>query len=104
MPASPLELVWAPTARRDLVDIWFYFAGVGSPEVAERLLRDIDNTVSRLLRHPMAGRPREDIAPSLRSVLVQPYAILYRLSESAIEIVRVLHTRRDFAAAFSDDV
>lgn len=58
----------------------------------------------RLLWHPMAGRPREDIAPSLRAVLVQPYAVLYRVTETAIEIVRVLHTRRDFATAFSEDV
>jgi hypothetical protein len=32
-----------------------------------------------------------------------PDAILYRVSESNIEIIRVIHTRRDFAAAFYDD-
>lgn len=103
MPARPYELVWAPCARRDLIDIWNYFTGVASSDVAERLLREIDEAITRLLNHPMAGRPRDDIAPSLRAVLVRPYAILYRVKGSNVEVIRILHTRRDFAAAFSDD-
>ena len=103
MPANPRELVWAPTARRDLLDIWVYFTSVASSEIAEELLRNIDKATKRLLRHPMLGRPREDIATLLRAILVQPYAILYRVNDANIEIVRVLHTRRDFTAAFSDD-
>jgi toxin ParE1/3/4 len=103
MPAGPSELVWAPQARRDLLDIWAYYTDVASSEVAERLLHDIDRAGMRLLRHPLSGRPRDDVSPSLRSVLVPPYAILYRVTEANVEIARVLHTRRNFAAAFSDD-
>lgn len=77
------------------------YTEIASSDVAERLLRDIDKTARRLLRHPMSGRLRSDIAPSLRSVLVQPYAILYRVTDTSLDIVRILHTRRDFAVAFS---
>src|SRR5947199_10813495 len=40
--ASARRLAWAPRARRDLQDIWQYFARVGSPEIADGLLREID--------------------------------------------------------------
>ncbi len=103
MPARPYELVLAPKARRDLIDIWNYFTALASSDVAERLLRDIEKASVRLLSHPKLGRPRDDVAPFLRAVLVRPYAILYRTDDSRVEIVRILHTRRDFAAAFSDD-
>jgi toxin ParE1/3/4 len=102
MSANRNELVWAPEARRDLVEIWNYFTAVASSEVAETLLRDIDKASARLLRHPLSGRPRDDIAPSLRSVIVRPYVILYRQREPNIEIVRILHMRRNFAAALLD--
>ena len=103
MPASPRDLVWAPSARRDLVDIWIYYADLASADVAERVLRDIGTGAGMLLGHPMLGRPRGDLAPSLRSVLVQPYAVLYRVTDAGVEVVRVLHTRRDFATAFTQD-
>jgi toxin ParE1/3/4 len=104
MPANPRDLVWAPAARRDLLDIWAYYTDVASSDVAERLLHDIGRAALRLLRHPMSGRPRGDIASSLRSMLVRPYAILYRATDTGVEIVRVLHTRRDFAAVFAEEV
>jgi len=38
----------------------------------------------------------------LRSVLVSPYVIFYRVGESSLDIVRVLHGRRDLDAIFAD--
>jgi plasmid stabilization system protein ParE len=40
--------------------------------------------------------------PGLRPILVRPYIVFYRVSSNSIEIVRVLHQRRNFAAVFSD--
>jgi len=42
--------------------------------------------------------------PGLRSVLVLPYGIFYRVAESSVDIVRVLHGRRDLDAIFPDDI
>jgi plasmid stabilization system protein ParE len=36
-------------------------------------------------------------------VLARPYTVFYRLQNDAVEIVRVLHERRDFPAALSKD-
>jgi toxin ParE1/3/4 len=38
--------------------------------------------------------------PELRSVLVLPYVVFYRVTELSVEIVRVLHGRRDLDAIF----
>ena len=48
-----------------------------------------------------SGRPREDLAPGLRSVSWRNHIILLRYTPDAIEIVRVLHNRRDLAAALA---
>jgi toxin ParE1/3/4 len=41
--------------------------------------------------------------PELRSVLVSPYVVFYRVTELSVDIVRVLHGRRDLDAIFADD-
>jgi plasmid stabilization system protein ParE len=39
---------------------------------------------------------RNDVAPGLRSVLSKPYVIFYRVDDARVEVVRVLHERRNF--------
>jgi toxin ParE1/3/4 len=98
MAETPDILVWAPKARRDLIDIWKYFAKVASEETADNLLRQIDRTVGRLMRYPFSGRPREDIEPGLRSILVRPHMVMYRTKGDTLEILRILHERQDASA------
>ena len=92
---------WAPRARADLLEIWHYFTRVGSAELADGILFDIDRVANRLKRHPLTGRARNELVPGLPSVLVHPHVIFYRVSNEAVEITRVLHQRRDLAAIFS---
>jgi toxin ParE1/3/4 len=96
--AANRRLIWAPAAQRDLRGIWHYFSQVASPEIADRLLREIDRAARRLEQFPLSGRRRDGIAPHLRSVLVHPYVVFYRATETAVEIARVLHQRRNLAA------
>jgi toxin ParE1/3/4 len=103
MAEAPKELVWAPKSKRDLVDIWKYYAKVASPELANTMLRELDRAAMRLARHPLSGRSRDEIVPGLRSLLVHPHSIIYHVTESAIEIARILHERRDFSAALAND-
>jgi toxin ParE1/3/4 len=85
-----------------LIDIWHYFADAASPDVADKLLRNIERASARLSDHPMSGRPRADISSGLRSVLVHPYVVVYRVTDTTVEIARVLHERRDVAAVFEE--
>ncbi|WP_292312124.1 type II toxin-antitoxin system RelE/ParE family toxin [Mesorhizobium sp.] len=51
-----------------------------------------------LTLHPFSGAPREDIAPGIRHLIVGEYLTLYRVGEGAVEILRVLHGRRNIEA------
>lgn len=97
------KLVWSPKARQDLFAIWRYFARVASPEIADKLLREIDAGCTRLRERPLLGRPRDEVMPELRSTLVHPYTVFHRVTDTRVEIVRVLHERRNFADAFKKD-
>jgi toxin ParE1/3/4 len=92
-------IVWAPRAKRDLHDIWRYFARIASVEVADNLVHEVNRAAARLADFPLMGRTRDELIPGLRSVLVHPHVIFYRVSEASIEIARVLHQRRDLATA-----
>ena len=101
-PGASRRVVWPPQARQDLRQIGRYFARVASPDVADKLLREIRDATEKLAERPFLWRPRDDVMPGLRAVLVHPYTVFYRVTDSTVEIVRVLHERRDFSAAFRD--
>ena len=100
MPKSK-PLVWSLRAEKDLDEIWDYYVRVASPEIADRLLRDIDYAARRVEGNPLGWRSRNEVKPGLRSILVSPYTIFYRIRSRDTQIVRVLHERRDFPALFS---
>jgi toxin ParE1/3/4 len=81
--------------------VWRYYERVASPEIADKLLREIDEAGERLADEALMWRARDEIVPGLRSVLVHPYTVFYRLNDGAVEIVRILHERRDIARVFS---
>jgi toxin ParE1/3/4 len=101
MPKNRRRVVWAPKSKRDLRDVWRYYERVASVEIADKLLREINEAGQRLADQAFMWRARDEVMPGLRSVLVHPYTIFYRVDDGTVEIVRVLHERRDFAAAFA---
>jgi toxin ParE1/3/4 len=102
MASAKRSLVWSPEAEQDLLDIWLYLAPEASAGTADAQLRKIDATCRSLLMMPFRGRPRNELRPGLRSVLVHPYAAFYGVGESTIDIVRVLHQRRDIDAILKE--
>lgn len=95
------RVVWSPRSRKDLHAVWRYYERVASPEIADKLLREIDEAGQRLAGEALMWRARDEILPGLRSILVHPYTIFYRVGDRTVEVVRVLHERRDFARIFS---
>src|SRR3954447_17455321 len=102
------EVVWSLTAQRDLIDIWGYFANVASAAPADRLVDEIEAAANRLVFDPRMHRVRRDLIPDfpgeLRSIPAHPYTVFYRMNPRSadgheeIEILRVLHERRDFSS------
>jgi toxin ParE1/3/4 len=87
----------APRAEADLDDIWVYVArDCGSMEVASRLVDSITGRFFLLSGFPRAGRMREeDFGAGIRSFPVGEYVILYCIEGADVQILRVVHGKRD---------
>jgi toxin ParE1/3/4 len=96
-------VVWSPEAEHDLLDIWSYLAEQASNEVADRQLREIDVACRMLVRHPLKGRARDELVTGIRSLLIHTYIVFYRVTDTAVQIVRVLHGRRDLVTIFAEE-
>ena len=94
------SLVWSAEALADLTEIWNYHAASASLETAGTVIRSIERASAILRDHPLAGRARDESRPGLRSVVARPYVIFYRVRGNSVEVVRVLHSRRDLARIF----
>ena len=89
-------------AQLDLIEAWGYVATEARPEVADKLLDRIEEKLSLLAENPGMGRSRPEIMQDLRSFPVERYNVYYlELPEQeGIELVRVLHQRRDIEGEF----
>jgi plasmid stabilization system protein ParE len=86
----------APEARQDVREIWAYIAR-DNIEAAARVRQEIRDACRRLAQYPYIGHPRDDLT-SRKDVLFWPvysYLILYRPDARPLEVLRVLHGKRD---------
>jgi len=88
-------------AERDLDEIWSYVAEDASPTTADRLIDAIVDRFEFLVEQPRMGRLRPEFGAGVRSFTVENHVIYYR-HDGDVLIARVLHGRRDQAAAWSD--
>ena len=88
-------------AERDLDELWSYVAADASPGTADRLIDAIFERFELLAEQPRMGRLRREFGAGVRSLTVENHVIYYR-HEGEILIARVLHGRRDQAAAWSE--
>ena len=91
----------SPLAERDLEEVWYYVAEDASATTADRLMDAIVDRFELLAEQPRMGRLRPEFGPGVRSFTVESHVIYYR-DEGDVLIARVLHGRRDQAAAWSD--
>lgn len=88
-------------AEKDLENIWFHVAEDASLEAADRLIDAIFDRFELLVEQPRLGRNRPEFGAGIRSVVVESHVIYYRHDQD-LSIARVLHGRRDQAAAWSE--
>jgi toxin ParE1/3/4 len=87
----------SPRAEIDITSIWEFIAD-DNMKAADALIDRIDQVFDMLARNPLAGRARDDLALKLRSFPVESYLIFYVPVSDGIEVVRVMHGRRDIDA------
>jgi toxin ParE1/3/4 len=90
-----------PLAHSDLLDIWSYFAQ-SSEEKANTLLIEFNQKFQLLSEAPQMGRARPELLRDLRSFPCSNYVIFYFPTTEGVEIIRVLHMRRDIEAIISE--
>lgn len=92
-----LPIVRTSDAEEDLIAIWQYVAR-SSEAAADRLLDRIESRWQQLAMYPLSGPLRDDIAPGIRYLVIGEYLTFYCVGEDAVEILRVLHGRREIVA------
>jgi toxin ParE1/3/4 len=98
-----LPSIWSPLATADVVDIWERVWLATSAVVADKQLQEIFRVCFLLGGWPQFGKARDDVRKGVRSVRAGRYVVFYRVTRSAIEIVRVLDERRDIDSVFEDN-
>ena len=88
--------VLAPEAAYDLVQIWRYIKKNASLETADRVESVIREKIVYLAGRPGAGHWRKDLTHEpVKFFSVYSYLIVYRPETSPLQIVAILHGRRD---------
>ena len=86
----------APRADEDIFEIWRYLHQRAGIEVANRVEADIYRAFETLAQNPGIGHKRSDLTSHpVLFLAVYSYLVVYRPEIRPMEIVRILHAKRD---------
>ena len=86
----------APQAAADLAEIWRYLKERASLTVADRVESAVRDRIVFLAGNPGAGHRRSDLTNAdVRFFAVYSYLIVYRPETKPLQVVSILHGRRD---------
>jgi toxin ParE1/3/4 len=91
-----MKLVWSRFADSDLIGIWHSIA-TDSEKSADATLDRIQARAEALIEFPKMGQLRKGRQKDIRQLVEGDYLIFYRVADDYIEILRVLHGRRDLS-------
>lgn len=99
---SPYRLT--PAARSDLVEINAYIREDSGPRRAGAVRNELRLAMRKIASSPEIGHLREDLSDApLRFWPVYKFLVVYRPDTQPLEIVRVLHGRRDVQAILGQE-
>jgi toxin ParE1/3/4 len=88
-----------PQAEADILEIWDFIAEDSVAE-ADQWVDRLDAKFELWATQPMMGRPRDELAPGLRSLTFGRYVVFFESMLDGIDVVRVLHGSRDLETGF----
>lgn len=94
-------LIIKPQAQADLDSIFDYIAQ-DSVQHAEHFLRLFYEKFLLLQQMPETGTTRPDLALGIRAFPFRHYVIFYQITETGLDIVRILHGARDIPNLFGE--
>ncbi|MGD9887831.1 MAG: type II toxin-antitoxin system RelE/ParE family toxin [Halothiobacillaceae bacterium] len=90
-----LPILWRQSARLDLLQI-VRFIAQENPQAARRLKNLLESAILPVAEHPYLYRVSERI-PGAREIVAHPnYIVLYRVTTHSIEVINIIHARREF--------
>ena len=95
-----IQVTRRPQAEADILEIWAYISE-GSPAEADNWIDKLDEKLALWATQPMMGRARDELAEGVRSFAFGRYVVFYQPLSDGIDVVRVLHGRRDIDANFA---
>ncbi len=91
--------IFSPLAATDLQTIGTHIAK-DNLQAAFAVVDRLEERCKDAVANPRIGRNRPEFQRGLRSLTEKDYVIFYRTLDGAIEIVRIVHGRRDLAKLF----
>jgi len=93
---------WSLPARNDLKQIHDYIAK-DSRYYARNVIQEIVAKTEALTELPEIGRTVPEIRDqNIRELIVYSYRLIYEISEFGVEILAIIHGRRDFKSAWDE--
>lgn len=96
------RLALSPRAEADLESLWYFTVREWTVAQAERYLAGLRDVFSLLADHPEIARLRTEIAPPVRLHPYRAHLVIFIATDTAVEILRVVHSRSDWAVLFED--
>lgn len=97
-----IEITWTKQAWHDLEQVVDYISQDSKLKAAE-VTQEIFDSVERLSDFPRQGRYVPELTDSpYREILVFNYRIIYRVSNSQVYLIAIVHTARNFEQYWKD--
>lgn len=97
MTIKSREPIFSRAARADLRSIYKYIAAE-NPRAAAAFVLDIDLKIRSIAQSGFPGVARDEIGQRLRALPYRDRCIYFRVKDSHILIVRILHGRQDLSS------
>ena len=90
----------SPAAQSDVAEIWNFTAKNWGIDQAEAYIRRIKNAVHIIAGDHRSGRPCDHVRAGYWKYAVGSHMLFYRIDESGVDVVRILHAHMDFERHF----
>ena len=84
-----------PKAKEDIKKIWHYTFENWGEQQADSYTTELGQSIEDIISNPEIGIPIDYIRESYRQLHVKHHLVIYRLTDSTIEVTRVLGDSMD---------
>ena len=84
-----------PEARRDIAEIWTYTERHWGEAQADGYTDELELKIGAVADNPGLGSECSELYPGLRRIKCGSHLIYYLPTDGVLDVVRILHARRD---------